>query len=210
MQRCRRLLDLDADPVAVAAALGADPLLGPLLDGLSGAVPPPPSASGAQPTPSEQPAPSGMDALLAPLLRQAETFGFHLHALDIRQHARVHARAVRELAGGLRFDVEANDGQLLADENALFGKRRCVTDEGSSVSIADMPRQKRRLGAFDSEGEMPSRPQEISLVSVTLGRNSILTWSYLMTKTPIACRYSHGGICVCLTGVGTIRRARLQ
>ena len=44
------------------------PLLGPLLDGLSGAVPPPPSASGAQPTPSEQPAPSGMDALLAPLL----------------------------------------------------------------------------------------------------------------------------------------------
>jgi phosphoenolpyruvate carboxylase len=35
---------------------------------------------------------------LDPLLRQAETFGFHLHALDIRQHARVHARAVAELA----------------------------------------------------------------------------------------------------------------
>lgn len=29
--RCRRLLDLDADPVAVDAALGADPLLGPLV-----------------------------------------------------------------------------------------------------------------------------------------------------------------------------------
>jgi AraC family transcriptional regulator of adaptative response / DNA-3-methyladenine glycosylase II len=31
VQRCRRLLDLDADPVAVAAALGPDPLLGPLV-----------------------------------------------------------------------------------------------------------------------------------------------------------------------------------
>ncbi|MGB7979241.1 MAG: AlkA N-terminal domain-containing protein [Candidatus Nanopelagicales bacterium] len=30
--RVRRLLDLDADPVAVAEALGADPLLGPLVD----------------------------------------------------------------------------------------------------------------------------------------------------------------------------------
>lgn len=29
--RCRRLLDLDADPVAVAEALGGDPLLGPLV-----------------------------------------------------------------------------------------------------------------------------------------------------------------------------------
>ena len=31
VQRCRRMLDLDADPVAVQAALGADPLLGPLV-----------------------------------------------------------------------------------------------------------------------------------------------------------------------------------
>ncbi|HSN13246.1 MAG TPA: phosphoenolpyruvate carboxylase, partial [Anaeromyxobacteraceae bacterium] len=38
--------------------------------------------------------------LIDPLLRQVETFGFHLHALDIRQHARVHAQAIRELASG--------------------------------------------------------------------------------------------------------------
>ena len=31
VQRCRRLLDLDADPAAVAGVLGADPLLGPLV-----------------------------------------------------------------------------------------------------------------------------------------------------------------------------------
>ena len=39
-------------------------------------------------------------ALLDPLLRQVETFGFHLHTVDIRQHARVHAHATAELARG--------------------------------------------------------------------------------------------------------------
>jgi phosphoenolpyruvate carboxylase len=38
--------------------------------------------------------------LIDPLLRQVATFGFHLHSLDIRQHAAVHSRAVRELAAG--------------------------------------------------------------------------------------------------------------
>ncbi|MGI8618828.1 MAG: phosphoenolpyruvate carboxylase [Gemmatimonadaceae bacterium] len=35
--------------------------------------------------------------LMDPLLRQVSTFGFHLHSLDLRQHARVHARAWEEL-----------------------------------------------------------------------------------------------------------------
>ncbi len=38
--------------------------------------------------------------LLDPLLRQVSTFGFHLHTLDTRQHARIHTRAVTELARG--------------------------------------------------------------------------------------------------------------
>jgi phosphoenolpyruvate carboxylase len=37
-----------------------------------------------------------------PLLRKIETFGFHLHTLDIRQHARLHTRAVAELAEGTK------------------------------------------------------------------------------------------------------------
>jgi len=44
------------------------------------------------------------DQWLTPLQRQVRTFGFHLHALDIRQHARVHQEAATELqadqAGG--------------------------------------------------------------------------------------------------------------
>ncbi len=38
--------------------------------------------------------------LVEPLLRKVATFGFHLHTLDIRQHAKVHAGAVSELAAG--------------------------------------------------------------------------------------------------------------
>jgi phosphoenolpyruvate carboxylase len=40
------------------------------------------------------------ELLLDPLMRQVSTFGFHLHSLDIRQHARVHARAIIELSRG--------------------------------------------------------------------------------------------------------------
>ena len=42
--------------------------------------------------------------LVDPLLRQVDTFGFRLHALDIRQHARVHARAVADLTAGARLE----------------------------------------------------------------------------------------------------------
>ena len=38
--------------------------------------------------------------IVDPLLRQLDTFGFHLHTLDIRQHARVHAQAVADLTTG--------------------------------------------------------------------------------------------------------------
>ena len=37
------------------------------------------------------------ELLLDPFLRKVRTFGFHLHTLDIRQHAQVHARALAEL-----------------------------------------------------------------------------------------------------------------
>lgn len=40
--------------------------------------------------------------LLDPLLRQIDTFGFHLHTLDIRQHARLHLQAVEELTAGAK------------------------------------------------------------------------------------------------------------
>jgi len=52
------------------------------------------------------------------LLRKVRTFGFHLHTLDIRQHARVHAQAIQEigLEGGshaLPENISAQSQELL-------------------------------------------------------------------------------------------------
>ncbi len=41
--------------------------------------------------------------LIDPLLRQVRAFGFHLHTLDIRQHAKIHAQAMRDLATGAQI-----------------------------------------------------------------------------------------------------------
>jgi phosphoenolpyruvate carboxylase len=46
-------------------------------------------------------------ALLDSFIRQVETFGFHLHTLDIRQHARIHAQALSELARGSQITSAA-------------------------------------------------------------------------------------------------------
>jgi phosphoenolpyruvate carboxylase len=46
--------------------------------------------------------------LVDPLLRKVRTFGFHLHTLDIRQHAAVHAK-VLELAAALPASSSASD-----------------------------------------------------------------------------------------------------
>src|ERR1700687_6511280 len=37
--------------------------------------------------------------ILQPLLRRVECFGFHLHTIDIRQHADIHQQALREVCG---------------------------------------------------------------------------------------------------------------
>ncbi|HVG29513.1 MAG TPA: phosphoenolpyruvate carboxylase [Pyrinomonadaceae bacterium] len=50
---------------------------------------------------------------LDPLLRAVRTFGFHLHTLDIRQHANVHAKAVEELSGGGGLAAKGGGGPAL-------------------------------------------------------------------------------------------------
>ncbi len=47
------------------------------------------------------------ETLLNPLIRTVRTFGFHLHTLDIRQHAREHAQALEELASAAAAGGEA-------------------------------------------------------------------------------------------------------
>ena len=54
--------------------------------------------------------------LIDPLILQVRTFGLHLHTLDIRQHARVHAAALQEaisdtIAPSLAGGLSARDGE---------------------------------------------------------------------------------------------------
>jgi phosphoenolpyruvate carboxylase len=72
--------------------------------------------------------------LLNPLMRQVETFGFHLHTLDIRQHSRVHRQARQEvsLAGGAA-DHRDHPGLTLpappsSDTANLIDSLRMVSD----------------------------------------------------------------------------------
>ena len=55
------------------------------------------------------------ERLIDPFLRKLRTFGFHLHTLDVRQHAQVHARALAELkAAGI------SDGANIAGAQKEF------------------------------------------------------------------------------------------
>ena len=45
--------------------------------------------------------------LLDPLLVTVETFGFHLHTLDVRQHAKFHAEAAHALSSGNQEGLSA-------------------------------------------------------------------------------------------------------
>ena len=65
--------------------------------------------------------------LFDPLLRQVDTFGFHLHTLDVREHASVHKRALLEFSGA----VAATEGSLPAAPSRetvkLFDSLRMVS-----------------------------------------------------------------------------------
>ncbi len=63
------------------------------------------------------------------LLWQAETFGFHLAELEVRQHSEVHARVLREIASGAPRSAEASEVaatfQAIAWIQGRFGAAAC-------------------------------------------------------------------------------------
>ncbi len=50
---------------------------------------------------------------LSSLMRKVRKFGFHLHTLDIRQHARVHAHVVKELGPDLNCEPKSDQAKEL-------------------------------------------------------------------------------------------------
>lgn len=74
--------------------------------------------------------------LLDPLLRQVETFGFHLHTLDVRQHARVHTRAVEELARGASISDESVASENVSDVGDENNKSKALPEAPSTETAA--------------------------------------------------------------------------
>ncbi len=68
--------------------------------------------------------------LVAPLLRKVKTFGFHLHALDIRQHARVQSQALADLASARRPPARATQSPPETSEQSaeLLETFRCIAE----------------------------------------------------------------------------------
>ncbi len=56
------------------------------------------------------------------LLRKVRTFGFHLYALDIRQHAAVHARAIEELGDAPERSTNSAESRELLDTFRAIAK----------------------------------------------------------------------------------------
>jgi phosphoenolpyruvate carboxylase len=59
---------------------------------------------------------------LGSLMRKVRKFGFHLHALDIRQHARVHAQVIQQLGTDLKGEAESAEARELLETFETIGR----------------------------------------------------------------------------------------
>jgi phosphoenolpyruvate carboxylase len=116
----------------------------------------------------------GVNAGLFPVrrfLRRAQTFGFHLATVDVRQDARVHREVVGQCLGitdWVDYSAEARAAEL---ERALAEERAPVaTDDEQTARIFDV---------FQAIAEMRQRygPRAIGcyIISMTQGRDDLLT-----------------------------------
>jgi phosphoenolpyruvate carboxylase len=78
------------------------------------------------------------ETFVDPLLRQVRTFGFHLQVLDIRQHARVHAAALEEIAM-----KEVNVRKITEDSNQSDTRMRRRDLRATAPALAPGAPQRR-------------------------------------------------------------------
>jgi phosphoenolpyruvate carboxylase len=71
------------------------------------------------------------DIYIASLLRKVRTFGFHLHALDIRQHARIHAQVIRELGPAVEAEPESPEARELIETFRTIAELKRTYPAGS-------------------------------------------------------------------------------
>jgi phosphoenolpyruvate carboxylase len=69
-----------------------------------------------------------VDLLIDPLLRKVRTFGLHLHALDIRQHASVLSRGLSDLASAVVSPGSQQVGPLRTESSELLATFRTIAE----------------------------------------------------------------------------------
>ncbi|MFL6333710.1 MAG: phosphoenolpyruvate carboxylase [Pyrinomonadaceae bacterium] len=110
--------------------------------------------------------------LVDPIMRQVETFGFHLHTLDVRQHARVHARAAEELARGASI---VDESEAVGDGGA--GGPELKLPEAPSTETAAMLDALRAVAAL--KREFPPESIRSHVISGARGAADVLRLVWL-------------------------------
>ncbi|HSL71565.1 MAG TPA: phosphoenolpyruvate carboxylase, partial [Longimicrobiales bacterium] len=73
-----------------------------------------------------------------PLVRQVDTFGFHLHTLDVRQHARLHEAAITDLRAAA--DLAHHHEGPTSDTRIVLDTLRSVADVQSASPASSLNR----------------------------------------------------------------------
>lgn len=121
-------------------------------------------------------------SLIDPLILQVRAFGLHLHTLDIRQHARVHAQALKEasadaIAPELPGELSAETANVLETVRVVAEAKQGCSPEGirhyvisGASSVEDVLAVVRlaRLGGAKVEGSDHGPVQDPGLMPVPL------------------------------------------
>ncbi len=140
--------------------------------------------------------------LLDPLLRQVRTFGFHLHTLDIRQHAKIHAQAMRDLAAGAQIGQAAQSEQAAPNaqnetvQNDTAQKHKAQT-AALTLPAAPAPETTRLLEAMrslaDFKRAFPAQSITTYIISGTTSANDMLSLVWLLQTCGVCVAASEDG-----------------
>jgi phosphoenolpyruvate carboxylase len=72
--------------------------------------------------------------LIDPLILLVRTFGLHLHTLDVRQHARVHKKALEEASAWCAGNAATVPGELSAESRDVIETMRTIAEVKASCS----------------------------------------------------------------------------
>ncbi len=111
------------------------------------------------------------DGTLKDCIRLVETFGFHLAALDIRQHRTVHTQTIHDAAAAHGVDYLS----FTDDERASWLTQQIVSDSPFHVTDADLPPQSRECVAVF---------RTIAQAQASIAGGAIGSYIVSMTKSP--------------------------